>query len=698
MSDTVKKYRFILTPRILILVIAGIFVTCVSGTYFFRHVLAPNSGLISMFPEISIKNDTVVFAPKDPVSIPIVKNLVPQSDAIVSVNGKEIRTVRDFVEAVNAIRTYKPFPVEVLRNGTESLTVELTPEPNILRIDWIFTLLFALVCSLIGFFLVIRFGNDLSYNLAAFTAFLYTLYICVKPFYFESPVSYGLVQIGSASPWLIALFAIYFPDKKGNHILRISLVVFFTTLLSVFTVSKTVLFGIWYAEGSDLLYSILFNTELVNQVAQTLELFVFCFLCVYSYLKSHLYYEKRQLEWMVAGLIVAFTPFFFFEKLPFILRTYMGETMSLGGFSNIFLALFPLFFFIGAATNKTLNIKVSFNRLVISVFLVLVLSLLYLLAMNPLIDYFAVYYGFSAVKGCFVISFFFVLIVLALNFALDKVRERFTERNSVQTAYAMESQYKKLLAEYEALCATRKLDIQTEKLWDLHAFFAGMRERVSGEGEKLKSAVLVFEKLFKRLFVLISANPHLVEKELKADKELAYDSLNLSKDALIRITDSFKTLDSILGLKPGVKSWIAPRYIVKSTIASVEKKYPDAEIEAVVDSDHKVFCVHAEVVHALREIIYNAIESQSHDFSRVVVRVKSMERATVFEISDSGKGVPESHISKLGEPFYTTKQGHNGLGLYAARTYIEKNEGNIGFSRSEGMIVTVTFADERNHK
>jgi hypothetical protein len=695
MFDFFAKNRIILTPRVACLIVAGIILTLISGFFLLRHILAPNTGLISMFPEVLVTDNSIVFAPRDPVSKSIVKSLVPLSDSIVAINGNPIFSVRDFVKTVYGIKSYSLFAVDVVRSGAGKLRLMIEPEPNILRIDWIFVLLFSLVCSLLGFFLLVKFNNSFPYILAAFISFFYTLYICVKPFYFESAVSYGLTQIGAVSPWLIVLFSVYFPWKKGNDILRSSVVVFFSTLLAAFTIGKIILFSVWQNEGSNLLYNLLGNAETLNQAMQVVVLTAFCVLCIHSYIKSQLTYEKRQLEWIVLGLILSFTPYFFFEKLPYLLFTYTGDTMSLGGFSYVFLVLLPLFFFIGIATNKALNIRVTVNRLVILSFLIIVLSLLYLLVNRPMSDYLYTYYGFSVTKSAFVLSFAYLLILFPANFILNRIFERFFDKSSSQSSNQIETRYKKLLAAYEELNTTKQLDIQTVKIWDLHALFSGMKKKTSGYTEKLKHSVIVFEKLFKRLFSLVGANPNAYQKEPKIDKEEAFAALNIAKDALIGISDIFMSLDSMLNLKPAVRSWTGPKYLVKAAIAAVEKKYPDAEIEGIAESDHKIFCIQHEVIASLKEIIFNAVESHSHAFSGVTVRVKNNEKVTVFEVSDKGKGAHESVYKKLCTPFFSTKSGHEGLGLYIAKTYIEKNEGILAFSQGEGLIVSISFPDER---
>ena len=46
-------------------------------------------------------------------------------------------------------------------------------------------------------------------------------------------------------------------------------------------------------------------------------------------------------------------------------------------------------------------------------------------------------------------------------------------------------------------------------------------------------------------------------------------------------------------------------------------------------------------------------------------------------ISDNGPGVGELTIDKLTTPFFTTRQGHLGMGLTLCRTFIETQGGEL---------------------
>jgi PAS domain S-box-containing protein len=53
-------------------------------------------------------------------------------------------------------------------------------------------------------------------------------------------------------------------------------------------------------------------------------------------------------------------------------------------------------------------------------------------------------------------------------------------------------------------------------------------------------------------------------------------------------------------------------------------------------------------------------------------------------IRDYGSGIPENEINKIFDPYYTTKEGGNGLGLTTSFSIIKSHDGEIGVESEEG--------------
>lgn len=93
------------------------------------------------------------------------------------------------------------------------------------------------------------------------------------------------------------------------------------------------------------------------------------------------------------------------------------------------------------------------------------------------------------------------------------------------------------------------------------------------------------------------------------------------------------------------------------------------------------------VIYGLGNLVENAV-----DFARESVTVRwSWDEATVsFSIIDDGPGFPPEIIDRIGEPYMSTRQGTEaggglGLGLFIAKTLLERSGATLDFRNSSGL-------------
>jgi two-component system sensor histidine kinase RegB len=87
---------------------------------------------------------------------------------------------------------------------------------------------------------------------------------------------------------------------------------------------------------------------------------------------------------------------------------------------------------------------------------------------------------------------------------------------------------------------------------------------------------------------------------------------------------------------------------------------------------------------ALRGLVRNALQASS---AVVEVRAKEHSQALLLEIEDHGSGMSADLLTKVGEPFFTTKEpGHGmGLGVFLARALCERLGGSLELSSKPGQ-------------
>jgi PAS domain S-box-containing protein len=118
---------------------------------------------------------------------------------------------------------------------------------------------------------------------------------------------------------------------------------------------------------------------------------------------------------------------------------------------------------------------------------------------------------------------------------------------------------------------------------------------------------------------------------------------------------------------------------------NMQIKYPDEPVIVSVDKD--------KLKLAFSNIIVNATEAISGPGGLISIVVESNDKYNSVTIRDNGCGITEENISRLFEPYFTSKRNGMGLGLASTLNIIQSNKATIDV-KSEvnvGTAFTVTF-------
>jgi two-component system, sporulation sensor kinase A len=95
----------------------------------------------------------------------------------------------------------------------------------------------------------------------------------------------------------------------------------------------------------------------------------------------------------------------------------------------------------------------------------------------------------------------------------------------------------------------------------------------------------------------------------------------------------------------------------------------------------------AQLKQVFVNLIKNAIEATDQG-GEVKIHIKQTSTTNQIKIIDNGRGIPKDKISKIGKPFFTTKEKGTGLGLMITYRIIEHHNGDIVVDSEEGKGTT----------
>ncbi len=80
---------------------------------------------------------------------------------------------------------------------------------------------------------------------------------------------------------------------------------------------------------------------------------------------------------------------------------------------------------------------------------------------------------------------------------------------------------------------------------------------------------------------------------------------------------------------------------------------------------------------AFLNLIINAIEAINHKNGELLLSVSCTEENTFVEVADNGCGIPSENLSKLFEPYFTSKRNGIGLGLASTLNIVQAHNATI---------------------
>ena len=94
------------------------------------------------------------------------------------------------------------------------------------------------------------------------------------------------------------------------------------------------------------------------------------------------------------------------------------------------------------------------------------------------------------------------------------------------------------------------------------------------------------------------------------------------------------------------------------------------------------------------QVFYNAIKNSFEAMKRrgvLRIRTDRDDSHIIISFTDTGGGISAEHLSRVFEPYFTTKSGGSGLGLLIVRRIVREHGGELALESKEGKGLTLTI-------
>jgi len=134
--------------------------------------------------------------------------------------------------------------------------------------------------------------------------------------------------------------------------------------------------------------------------------------------------------------------------------------------------------------------------------------------------------------------------------------------------------------------------------------------------------------------------------------------------------------------------------VVKEISDFVKVELDEKHIDLVINLDENISGIdfdHGLMKQALLNIVQNAESAMSQGGSLSISTADRDDEVFVI-VADSGVGIPEENLSKIFEPYFTTKESGTGLGLTVLFKIVKEHGGEVIVSSRVGKGTVFTIA------
>lgn len=222
-------------------------------------------------------------------------------------------------------------------------------------------------------------------------------------------------------------------------------------------------------------------------------------------------------------------------------------------------------------------------------------------------------------------------------------------------------------------------EIESEKIQAVQSLAAGVAHEIGNPLNSLNIHLQVAERKIRK-----NADPGLVAELL--------ESIEISRSEIKRLDFIVeKFLSAVRPTRPNLETTDINE-VINEAINFIGPEIADRRIAITLELDDDLPLVNADR-DQLKQVFYNLIRNSAQAVGtdgELTIRNGFDDENVFLTFVDNGPGIPGDQVSRVFDPYFTTKKTGSGLGLMIVRRIVHEHGGEIEFASREGKGTKVT--------
>jgi len=255
--------------------------------------------------------------------------------------------------------------------------------------------------------------------------------------------------------------------------------------------------------------------------------------------------------------------------------------------------------------------------------------------------------------------------------------------------------------------------VQSEKLASIGQLAAGVAHEINNPIGFIFSNFTALDGYLEKLLAMLAAYKeaeHFIDSKATTDKlKVLSERVDLpflkddipvlmaeTKDGITRVRKIVQALTDFSRIGGKLEWQFADLHQgIDATlnIISSEIKYK-ADVVKEYGQIPEVECLPSEINQVIMNLLVNAAHALGEERGRITIRTRAEHETVSIEISDTGCGIEKENLSRIFDPFYTTKPVGKGTGLGLSLSYgiVQKHDGTLEVESKIGKGTTFRLA------